>query len=98
MTLSRRLVGLTALVSFLAIAAWSAGFVPSPCCSPACDPCPVMFGKGAAAESSPKVSIAAPAIASSIEAQRIGAVPESAQIPTRVTAFLLHAFHRPMRN
>jgi hypothetical protein len=98
MTLHRRVVGLTALVSFLAIAAWSAGFVPSPCCSPACDPCPVMFGKAAAAESSPKVSIAAPAVASGIESRLTAAAPESARTVTRVASLLSHEFLRPMRN
>jgi hypothetical protein len=98
MTLHRRLVGLTVLVGFLAIASWSAGFVPSPCCSPACDPCPVMFGKGAAAESSPKVSIAAPAILSGEGTRLIPAAPNTVETVTRIASFLPHEFRRPMRN
>jgi hypothetical protein len=98
MALHRRLVGLAALVSFLAVAAWSAGFVPAACCNPGCDPCPIMFGKSAAAQSSPKVSIAAPALAPRVEANLMKPVSDAGRMSKRVCSFLPHEFQLPMRN
>ena len=52
-----RAVGLVALLGFLAITAWSAGLVPSSCCSASCERCPTTFCKGTDANPCPKMPV-----------------------------------------
>jgi hypothetical protein len=52
-----RVAGFAVLVGFLAIVAWSAGLVPSSCCSSTCERCPVAFCKGTTANSAPRVDL-----------------------------------------
>jgi hypothetical protein len=93
-----RAIGLTALVAFLAITAWSAGIIPSPCCSAACQRCPITLCAATTAEASPKVDLATaqmPVIATSpLFDQTVTITALVAQVP----ALLSHEFRRPMRN
>ena len=100
MNRQRMALGVGALVGFLACTALSAGLMPalSPCCSDACEPCPIVICKSTPASPSSKVDVA-----HALPPAPFGHVvnlPSSAAIVslTRIPAFLAPEFRRPMRN
>jgi hypothetical protein len=94
-----RVVGLAALIGFLACTAWSAQMAPSACCTASCEPCPIVICKSTAATTSPKVDSPLALVPATLDqlfghAEPALALTAHFQIP----AFLPHEFRRPMRN
>ena len=94
----RRAIAVVALAGFLSCAAWSAGLMPSLCCSETCDPCPILLSKGTAVPASSKAdTLLAPAPSSGYPFVLPPAgVP--ATIASQLPVFPSHGFRRPMRN
>ena len=53
-----RTTGFAVLIAFVAATSWSVGLVPAPCCSAACESCPLTLCKGTDATPTPKVDTA----------------------------------------
>jgi len=99
MAARKKLVGIAALIGFLACTAWSAGLVSSGCCSPSCEPCPVIVCKSTAATTSPKVDVTRALLPASFgELFKPSDVSASIASFAPIPAFLPHEFRRPMRN
>ncbi len=92
-----RAVGLAALIGFLSITAWSAGLVPAPCCSAACESCPPTFCKDATAKSSPKLDIALLHALADACHSRLPAAATLSLAASQIPPFLSHEFHLPLR-
>jgi hypothetical protein len=95
-----RVIGLVALAGFLAVAVSAAGSAPPPCCSAACDRCPVSICAAPAVEASVGTPAGAPAIlTATIPSPRIDqySAALSAWI-FRMPRLPAHEFRRPMRN
>lgn len=93
------MVGLAALVGFLACTIGSAQIAPSACCTESCEPCPIIVCKSTAATTSPKVDSPLALVPASLDYLFGHAAPASTVVPRpQIPAFLSHEFRRPMRN
>ena len=96
--MQRKVVGLAALAGFLACTAWSAGLVPSACCSESCEPCPIILCKSTAVNTSQKVDIAQPLAPSILDHFRLTEAAAPIATLAQIPSSLRPEFRRPMRN
>jgi len=94
----RRAIGLAALVGFFAITAWSAGFVPSPCCSATCRQCPASLCKATTTEACPKVVTNHGPESADLQPILVRAAAAPTGPGSQVPPLLAQKFRRPMRN
>jgi len=98
MTFRRKTVSAAVLLAFVTGVAGAAGLFEDDCCSPACDPCPVVYCKTAPATSAPKVEFAAGVTAATRTPAILAARPILGRSASQIPGFLSHEFLRPMRN
>jgi hypothetical protein len=98
MTRRIRFVACAALFGFLGCTLGTAGLLATACPSKSCEPCPIIFCQGVAANASPKVDASIDLPPAAFHSVRLAPVAAPRISAAQVPPFLSHEFRRPMRN
>ena len=98
MRLPRRIAVLMALVGFVGCIAASAAWSAMSCCTPVCDPCPILVSKTVVASSPHKANSQHALLPAAFQLLVLSRASFHVRYFTQVTTALPSEFRSPMRN